>query len=105
MLDVCCIVTSSDEYLAVIKTDERQLQDYMLLPSNLCYDGLFAETVVSSAVLLVSLNTLLQEHETSNALVVVCSLELSTLRITKRDTAQTDHILIVTPQLWTAVWL
>ena len=106
MLDVCCIITSSDEYLAVIKTgNECQLQGCMLLPSKLCYGGLLDETVVPAKFLLVSLNTLPEEHETPNALVVVWSLELSTLRITERDTAQTERILIVTPHLWTAVWL
>ena len=106
MLDVCCIITSSDEYLSVIKTgNECQLQGYMLLPSELCYGGLLDESVVPAKCLLVSLNTLPEEHETPNALVVVWSLELSTLRITERDTAQTERILTVTPHLWTAVWL
>ena len=51
MLDVCCIVKSSDEYLAVIKGgNERQLQGNMLLSSNLCYGGLFAENCCSSEV-------------------------------------------------------
>ena len=105
MLDVCCIITSSDEYVAVIKTgNECELQNYMLLPSKLRYGGLLDETVVPAKFLLMSLNTLPEEHETPNALVVVWSLELSTLRITDRDTAQTERILIVT-HLWTAVWL
>ena len=68
-------------------------------------NGPLDETVVPAKFLLVSLNTLPEEHETPNALVVVWSLELSTLRITDRDTAQTEHILTVTPHLLTAVWL
>ena len=56
----------------VIKNgSECQLQDYMLLPSKLCYGGLLDETVVPAKFLLVSLNTVLEEHETRNALIVV----------------------------------
>ena len=90
----------------MIKTgNECQLQGYMLLPSKLCYGGLLDGTVVPAKLLLVSLNTLPEEHETPNALVVVWSLELSTLRITERHIAQTERILTVTPHLRTAVWL
>ena len=48
--------------------------------------------------------SLLEEHETP-ALVVVWSLELSTLRITERDTAHTERMLVLTLHLWKAVWL
>ena len=71
----------------------------MLLPSELCYGGLLDECVVPAKFLLVSFNSLPEEHETPNALVVVWSLELSMLRITERDTAQTERILIVTASL------
>ena len=51
-------------------------------------------SVVPAKFLLVSLNTLPAEHETSNALVVVWSGQRSTLRITERDTAQIERILM-----------
>ena len=90
--------------LQVFRTgNECQLQGYMLLPSELCYGGLLDECVVPAKFLLVSFSTLPGEHETPNALVVVWSLELSTRRITERDTAQAERILIATPHFWTAV--
>ena len=64
------------------------------LHGNLCYGGLLRGSVVPVKFLLVSLNTLPAEHETSNALVVVWSGERSTLRITEPDTARTKRALV-----------
>ena len=64
--------------------NECQLTVYMSLHGSLCNGGLLRGGVVPAKFLLESLNTLLVEHETSNALVVVCSGERSTLRITGR---------------------
>ena len=95
MLDVCCDPTSYNEYIAMVKTgNECQLTDYMSQHGNLCYSGLLRGSVVPAKFLLVLLGTLPAEHETSNALVVVWSGGRSTLRITERDTAQTECILM-----------
>ena len=64
------------------------------LHGNLCYGGPLRGSVVPAKFLFVSLYMLPVEHETSNALVVVWSGERSTLRITDRDTAQTERILM-----------
>ena len=70
--------------------NECQLTDYMSSRGKNCCGGLLRGSVVPGKFLLVLLNTLLVEDETSNALVVVW--ERSTLRITGRDTAQTKRI-------------
>ena len=57
-----------------------------------CYGSLLRGSVVPTKFLLVLLNTLFVEDETSNALVV--AWERSTLRIAGRDTAQTERILM-----------
>ena len=49
--------------------NECQLTAYMSLHGDLCYGGLLRGSVVPAKFLSVSLNTLLVEHETSNALV------------------------------------
>ena len=60
---------------------------------NLCYDGVLRESVIPDKFLLVSVNTLPAEHETSNALVGIWSEEWSTPSITERDSAQTERVL------------
>ena len=64
--------------------------DVCMIPGRMMLRG----SVFPAKFLLVSLNTLLAEYETSNALVVVWSGERSTLRTTERDTAQTERILM-----------
>ena len=64
------------------------------LHGNFCYGGLLRGSVFPAKFLFVSLNTLPAEHETSDALVVVWSGERSTLRITERDSVQTERIFM-----------
>ena len=82
----------------MVKTrNECQLTDYMSSRGENCYGSLTLRgSVVPTQFLLVLLNTLLVEDETPNALVVVWGWERSTLRITGRDTAQTESILMTT---------
>ena len=95
MLDVCCDPTLCDEYIAIVKAgNECQLTVYMSLHGKFCYGCLLRGSVVPAKFLLVSLNTLPAQHETPNVLVVVWSGEQSALRITERDTAQTERILM-----------
>ena len=49
--------------------NECQHTAYMSSHANLCYCGLYRGSVIPVKFLLVSVNTLLAEHETSNALV------------------------------------
>ena len=65
--------------------DECQLTAYMSLHGFLCCDSLLRRSVVPVKFLLVSFN-LSDEHETSNALVVVWSGRRSTLRTANHDT-------------------
>ena len=58
-----------------------------------CYDGVSRGNVIPVKFLLVSVNTLPAEHETSNALVGIWSEEWSTPSITERDSAQTERVL------------
>ena len=51
--------------------NECQLTDYMSSRGKTCYGSLLRGSVVPTKFLLVLLNTLLVEDETSNALVVV----------------------------------
>ena len=72
MLDVCCDPTLYNEYIAMVETGrEGQFTDYMSSHGKNCYGGLLRGTVVPAKFLLVLLNTLPVEDETSNALVVV----------------------------------
>ena len=74
MLDVCCDPTWYNEYIAMVKTrNECQLTDYMSSHGKSCHGGLLRGSVVPAKFLLVLLNTLPVEDETSNALVVVWS--------------------------------
>ena len=74
MLDVCCDATRYNEYVAMVKTaNECQLTHYMSSHGKSCYGGLLRGSVVPAKFLLVLLNTLLVEDETSNASVVVWS--------------------------------
>ena len=84
-----------DEYIAMVETgNECLLGNYMSLRCKNFYCSLFRGSVVPTKFLLVLLNTLHVEDETSNALVVVWVQKRSTLRITGRDTAQTERILL-----------
>ena len=79
----------------MVKTgNECLLGNYMSSDSKNCYGSLLRGSVVPAKFLLVLLNTLPVEDETSNALVVVWGWERSTLRITGRDTAQTERMLM-----------
>ena len=70
----------------MVKTgNECQLTNYMSSRGKNCYGSLLRGSVVPTKFLLVLLNTLLVEDETSNALVVEMGWERSTLRITGRD--------------------
>ena len=73
--------------------NECQHAAYVSSHGNLCYDGLLRVSVVPIKFLLVSVNTLLAEHETSKALVEIWSEERSTPSITERDSAQTERVL------------
>ena len=74
MLDVCCDPTWYNEYIAMVKTgNECQVTDYMSSHGKSCYGGLLRGSVVPAKFLLVLLNTLPVEDETSNASVVVWS--------------------------------
>ena len=69
MLDVCCEVTSCDEYVAMVKTDTA----YMLLHGNFCYKKSVTQKSCSSQVSTRDEYTLSAERETPNALVVAWS--------------------------------
>ena len=80
MLDVSCDPALYDEYIAMVKAgNECHLTAYMSLHGNLRHCGLLRGSDVPAKFLLVSLATLLAEHETSNASFVVWSGERSTL--------------------------
>ena len=66
---------------------------YMSSHGNLCYDGLLRGSVIPIKFLLVSVNTLPAEHETSNVLVGIWSEERSTPSITERDSVLTERVL------------
>ena len=87
MLDVYRDPRGCNEYIAMVKTgSECHLTDYMSSRGKNCYGSLLRESVVPTKFLLVLLNTL----------PVGCGMgwERSTLRITGRDTAQTERILM-----------
>ena len=95
MLDVWCDPTLYDEYIATVKAgNECQLTAHMSLHRNFCCGGLLRGSVVPAKILLVSLDSLPVEDETSNALVVPWSGQRSTLRVTERYTAQTERRLM-----------
>ena len=95
MLDVCCDLTSYDEYVALVKAgNECQPTAHMSSHGNLYNGGLLRGSVVPVKFLLVLLNTLLAEPESHNALVVIWSVERSTSSITERDTVQTERVLV-----------
>ena len=72
MLDVSCDPTLYNEYIAMVETrNECQLTDNMSSHGKNCYGGLLRGSVVPAKILLVLLNTLPVDDETSNALVVV----------------------------------
>ena len=72
MLDVCCDPTLYNWYMAMVETgNECQFTDYMSSTGKKCYCSLLRGSVVPTKFLLVLLNTLLVDDETSNALVVV----------------------------------
>ena len=78
MLDVRCVLTSYDEYVAMVKTrNECQLSDNMLFVGNLATAVCCAEVLFQPSFL-VSLN----------ALPGVLHAERSTKRTTEPDTAQ-----------------
>ena len=67
MLDACCDPTLYNEYIAMVETgNECQLTDCMSSHGKNC-----CGSVVPAKLLLVLLDTLPVEDETSNALVVV----------------------------------
>ena len=84
MLDVCFDPTLYDEYTAMVKAgNECQFTVHMSLHGKLCFGGLLRGSVVQVKFLLVSLDTLLAESETTNALIAVWSVKLRCLsRIT-----------------------
>ena len=83
MLDVCCVPSSYDEYIATVKTrNECQLSAYMLLLGNLAAAVCCAEVLFQSSFL-VSLSVL----------PGVLHAEWSTKRTTEPDTAQTECVL------------
>ena len=87
--------------------NECQPTAYMSSHGKFCCSSLLRGCVVQAKFLLVSLlNSLPAEPESHNALVVICSGERRTPRITRRDTAQTERKLtrlVVTARLWIAV--
>ena len=95
MLDVCCDPTLYNEYIAMVETGrECQFTDYMSSRGKTCYGGLLRGSVVPAKFLLVLLSTLPVEDETSNALVVVWFGNGVRCISRKRDTAQTERILM-----------
>ena len=73
MLDVWCDPTGYNEYIALVETgNECQLTDYKSSRGKNRHGSLLRGCVVPAEFLLVLLNTLLVEEETSKALVVVC---------------------------------
>ena len=61
---------------------------------KMCHGSLLRGSVVPTKFLLVLLNTLLVEDDTPTRWLCGLGWERSTLRITGRDTAQTDRILM-----------
>ena len=81
------------ECIVMVKAgNECQHTAYMSSHGDFCYDGLLRGSVIPVKFLLVSVNTLPAEHETSNALVGIWSEERSTPSITERDSAQTERL-------------
>ena len=79
MLDVCCVPTSHDEYITIVKTgNECQLSAYMLLLGKCAVVVCCAEVLFQPSFLLV---------------VCVLHAEWSTERTTEPDTAQTERVL------------
>ena len=74
--------------------NECQHTAYMSPHVKLYCGGLMHGSVVPAKFLLVLLNTLPPEHETSNALVGLWSGERSRMRTTERDTTQTERALL-----------
>ena len=66
---------------------------YVSSHGNLCYDSRLHGSVVPVKFLLVSVNTLLAGHETSNALVRMLSEERTTPCSVERDSAHTERVL------------
>ena len=107
MLDVCCEVTSHDEYVAMVKTKKR-----MSAQPTCCYTATFATrsllrgSVVPAKFLLWTSTRCLQNvrHQTR---WLWYGMERSTTWITEGDTAQTEteRILtrLVTAHSWIAV--
>ena len=99
MLDVCCEVTSCDEYVAMVKTEKRMsAQAYMLLHGNLCYKKSVTQKCCSSQVSTRDEYTLSAERETQNALVVVPWT-------TERDTTQTETECVLTRLVTAHPWI
>ena len=67
---------------------------HVVTPVRIAMEVCCAEVLFQPSFSLGLLNTLPVEDETSNALVVVWFGNRSTLRITGRDTAQTERILM-----------
>ena len=70
MLDACCDPTWCNEYIALLG-NECQPTDHMSSHGKSCCGSLLRGSVVPAKFLLVLLNTLPVEYETSNALVVI----------------------------------
>ena len=82
------------EYIAMLKARNECLHTaYMSSHGKLRCDGLLRGSAIPVKFLLVSVNTLPAEHETSNALVGTWSEERGTPSITERDSAQTERVL------------
>ena len=96
MFDVCCEVTSHDEYVAMVKTKKR-----MSAKPTCCYTATFATrsllrgSVVPAKFLLWTSTRCLQNvrHQTR---WLWYGMERSTTWITERDTAQTETERILT---------
>ena len=79
----------------MVKTrNEWQLTDCVSSRGKNCYGSLLRGSVVPSKFLLVLLNTLLMERRDIQRVGCGMGWERSTLRITGRDTAQTERILM-----------
>ena len=79
----------------MVKTrNECMLGNYMSSRGKNCFGSLLRGSVVPTKFLLVLLNTLLVEDETSNALVVEWVGNGARCVSRDRDTAQTERILM-----------
>ena len=96
MLDICCDLTLYNEYIVIVETgNECQLTDYMSSHKKNCCGGLLRASVVPAKFLLVLLDHVACGRRDIQRVGCGMVWERSTLRITVRDTAQTERMRLV----------